>query len=832
MRVRRRWRVFVSHTSELRNHPAARSYIAEVERAVQAEGHVVVEMETFPAAGQAPGEFCADRVRSCDVYIGVLGAHYGSLVRGGSGVSYTELEFDTAAEAGLMRLMFLLDLEADRVELPPTALIDHQSGEKQAAFRERVANAGLTVRKFATAAELGQLVERSLRQLADNDVGAGEGAEGWEHDSQDPPRVWRMPSRNVAFTGREALVSGLRYRLSKAAPAARLALHGMGGVGKTQIAIEYSYRFAGEYRIVWWIRAEHPEVIAEQLLDLAVVLKLTPPSADTDSAVEALLDHLRRHDSWLLIFDNAEDPASLHSWLPCGPGHVLITSRHHAWSEISHPVPIDVFDRGESIALLMRHRPLTLADGEALAEALGDLPLAVAQAGGFLESTGLEPTTYLQELARHAGRATADSVAVSYPVSLAAAVRLSAARLAVEDAVSEYVFKLCAFMAPEPIPRDLFTGAGLAHLPETIAETLGSPMAFGRVLRRIASYGLMRLNDSSPTFHRLTQAIIRDDLPPAERRHFRDTADALLVAARPDDGRMPCWWARWARLLPHILAADPAGSANSDLRHLACSAVWQLHAQGNARAALPLAHHLYTTWRDRHGEDDVYTMFAASNLGATYRVVGDYERARDFDADTLDRRARVLGADHPHTLGSAHKLATDLRHLGDYAAALAIDERNLVAIQRVLGVDHHYAYTAACNLATDLRLLGRYQEARLLHERTLRQQRQHIGDDDPETLVTADELAEDLRAVGAWEESRALREDVLVRREAVLGEGHPYTMATAHALAEDFYRSDDLDRAHDLASDVLARRQRLWGDDHPATRQSASLVEAIHHQRR
>jgi Domain of unknown function (DUF4062) len=161
------WRVFVSHTSELRDFPAGVSYVGAVERAVSAAGHVVVDMAGFPASAQAPAQVCADRVRGCDVYVGVLGTRYGSPVRDKPEVSYTELEFDTATEAGLDRLVFLLDEDAADVGIPLSSLIDREFGGRQDAFRRRVRAGELITQSFASPAELGQLVERSLRDLAD-----------------------------------------------------------------------------------------------------------------------------------------------------------------------------------------------------------------------------------------------------------------------------------------------------------------------------------------------------------------------------------------------------------------------------------------------------------------------------------------------------------------------------------------------------------------------------------------------------------------------------------------------------------------------------------------
>jgi hypothetical protein len=159
------WRIFISHTGELRDFPRESSYVAEVERAIAAAGHVVVDMRDFPAADQTPSELCAERVRSCDVYVGLLGTRYGSPVLDRPEVSYTELEFETATAAGLDRLVFLLDTNAENVGIPPSQLMDRQFGDRQDAFRDRVRDGELTVQTFGNAAKLGQLVERSLRSL-------------------------------------------------------------------------------------------------------------------------------------------------------------------------------------------------------------------------------------------------------------------------------------------------------------------------------------------------------------------------------------------------------------------------------------------------------------------------------------------------------------------------------------------------------------------------------------------------------------------------------------------------------------------------------------------
>ena len=198
--------MFLSHTSELREFPRGASYVAAAERAVSAAGHVIVDMADFPAADLPAAQLCADRVRGCDVYVGVLGTRYGSPVRDMPEVSYTELEFEAATEAGLPRLVFLLDTDADDVGIPLSRLIDREFGARQDAFRGRVRDSGLVTGSFASPAQLGQLVERSLRDLAEARRGAGGGGRGGPGP---PVVVGDVPQEPAGFQPRADLLAEL-----------------------------------------------------------------------------------------------------------------------------------------------------------------------------------------------------------------------------------------------------------------------------------------------------------------------------------------------------------------------------------------------------------------------------------------------------------------------------------------------------------------------------------------------------------------------------------------------------------------------------------------------
>ena len=171
------------------------------------------------------------------------------------------------------------------------------------------------------------------------------------------PGVWNVPARNPGFTGRDGLLVAVREALLSGDRAVVQALHGMGGVGKTQLAIEYAHRFAGGYELVWWINAESPALIAEQVAALAAQLGCAEPGAELQAARGAVLAELRVRDRWLLVFDNATGPEDVADGLPAGAGHVLITSRARDWAEIAVPVEVDVLARAESVAILCNRVP-------------------------------------------------------------------------------------------------------------------------------------------------------------------------------------------------------------------------------------------------------------------------------------------------------------------------------------------------------------------------------------------------------------------------------------------------------------------------------------------
>jgi len=637
------------------------------------------------------------------------------------------------------------------------------------------------------------------------------------------PLVWgNVPARNPGFTGRDQLLADVRQALLSGGRAVVQALAGMGGVGKTQLAAEYAYRFASGYDVVWWIAAEQAGLIGEQVAALATELGCAAPDADLGGARRAVLGELRRRDRWLLVFDNADSPRDLAPWLPGGAGHVLITSRARGWAEVAVPVEVDVLARGESVAIL-RDRVAGLPEGDAdrVAAALGDLPLAIAQAAGYLAETGMPAGEYADLVGSRAAQLLEEGRPSSYPRSLAAVTVLTLDRLRGQEPAAAEVAGVCAFLAPEPVPAEWFTGAG-GQLPAGLAGKAADPVAWRQVLGRVSRSTLARVDPDGLLMHRLTQAIIRSCLPPEQATAARARAEAILAASNPGDTDAPGTWPAWARLLPHLLTLRPAATSNPGLRNLALSAARYLIVRGDPRSGHDLASRLYRQWGERLGPDDLQTLSAGYALAFALREMGRSGDARRVSEDTLARCRRTVGEDHPGTLASATGLALDLRALGETQAAWELNEDTLARYRRTLGEDHPSTLNSANNLANDLRALGETQAARELDEDTLTRKRRVLGEDHPSTLASANNLANDLRALGETQAARELDEDTLTRKRRVLGEDHPSTLGSASNLAADLRVLGETQAARELDEDTLTRKRRTLGEDHPDTLASAS----------
>jgi len=533
---------------------------------------------------------------------------------------------------------------------------------------------------------------------------------------------------------------------------------------------------------------------------------------------------LHGRDRWLLIFDNVERPEGIAGWLPAGDGHVLITSRAPNWHDLAIPIEVDVFTRAESITTLRHRVPhLSEADAAQVAESVGDLPLAIAQAAGYMALTDIPPRDYVHLLSTRPADVLDLGKPWAYPQSLASATTVSLDRIRAEDPAAAEVATICAFLAPEPIPAAWFPHA-TDCLSKPLAESAGDAITWHRVIARLRRSNIVRVSDGSLLMHRLTQAIIRDRLSLQESAAARDLAANVLTANHPDTEGMSINWSAWERLLPHLVTFDHLNSENENLRQLGLDGILYLIVRGDASAAANVARHAYDQCRAKLGDDARDTLRFEYTLAYALQESGDLEAARDLNEGTLRRSRRILGEDHPDTLWSATILASAHQKLGDLEAARELHQDVLIRRRRVLGEDHPDTLRGAMVFIVTLQSVGDFEAARNLGKDVLLKARRAIGEDHPDTVHCTAILAATLRRLGDLEAARELHQDVLIRRSRVEGADHSDSLRFASMLAATLRGLGDFEAARDLEEDTLERCRRVLGENHPDTLLSASKL--------
>jgi Domain of unknown function (DUF4062)/Tetratricopeptide repeat/NB-ARC domain len=841
--------VFVSHTSDMACFPEGRSFVQAALDAVSRAEMAPVDMRYFAARDSRPADYCRQRVRRCEIYVAVVGFRYGSLVPG-EDVSYTELEFQAAGDAGLPRLAFLLEETAC-----PAGLAGADSGQVT-EFRHRLLEAGLMVRGFTSGDGLELEVFHALRELASTSMpvgpagfislgtpaGATDGrgasaavrqvpaprghsGSGKARLSGTVPRIWSVPNRNADFTGRREILARLHDELAgdgKAVVLAR-ALYGMGGVGKTQVALEYAHRFKADYDLIWWIPAEQPQEISLALAELAARLGLQTSDNATEAAAVALEELRRDADTvgrWLLIFDNAEDPADLEAFLPTGSGHVVITSRNQAWTRQAQPVELDVFSRQESIAHLTRHVPgLDLDDAAKVSAAVGDLPLAIEQAGAWLAETGMAAASYVEWLATRAASALGLNKPLGYATPVAATWNLSLSRLRKRSPAAVRLLQILAFCSPGPISMTLLYGDEMIVHLLPFDEKLRDKYMLGQVIRDISTLALARIDPGSNSLqiHRLVQLVIRAQMTEEEQRRARHEVHVVLAGARPRQGETddPANWSTYDLIWSHLGPSQADECDDPRTRQLLIDWVRYQWKLGEFESGLSLARRLENLWTRHLGPDHQQTLHLQFQIANLLRAQGHFGESRDLDSYVLERQRATLGSDHLYALMTANGLGADLRAIGDFQESLALDQETYESFKEKFGPDYPRTLAAAHNLGCSLRLIGDCFTARRLDEETLSRQRQVLGRDHPYTLLSAASLAHDLREAGAFRDSADLLRDTWGKYREILGDDMVDTLRAATSLIASLRKTGEQAEAMALALDTYGRYKRRYGSDAP-----------------
>jgi tetratricopeptide (TPR) repeat protein len=647
---------------------------------------------------------------------------------------------------------------------------------------------------------------------------------GQEADARET--LWgNVPPRNADFTGREELLLALEQRLLSRSVAAVLpqAMHGSGGVGKSQIAAEYAYRHRSDYDVVWWIPAEQPAQILRSLIELGERLGLdVGPEANTAvPAVQKALQAGAPYPMWLLIFDNAETIDTVRPYLPHGgTGKVLVTSRNDEWTEVADTLQIDVFSRAESIALLRKRNPtISVHEADRLAEVLEDLPLAIGQATAWQATTHMPVEDYLRLLNEKRAQLAEQGHDEGYEIAVAAAWTVALERIGVENPAALLLLQTCSFMAPEPISQELFIGThNLTIFPE-MDKTLQNPSRVGRAIRDIERYGLARIDYREGTIqlHRLVRTVVVAQLSGFDQVQMQHAAHLLLAGGNPGAPSKPGNWPRFHALLPHVLASDAVSCEDAWARQLLLDIIEFYYYWGDQIGCRDLSQQVVDRWTTMLEPHDSQILKAARWLGYGQRLLGNFADAARINADCLEKLRVSAGPDDEETLDAMGRVAADLRAGGDFNESLRLDQEALEISQEVFGPDYPHTLNMAHSVGVSLRLVGDFSAALDRDADTLRRRTEVLGADHPLTFLTLNGLTLDLRESGAYIQANIEQERLYerIQRSLDLSLDHPQMLTAARNLAVSRRRAGDHDRARKLALDTMNRLRQRFGELNP-----------------
>ena len=595
------------------------------------------------------------------------------------------------------------------------------------------------------------------------------------------------------FVGREKLLEKLRNKLCDEQPKKfnhRVALFGMGGVGKTQVAIGYVVTYKWKYNSVFWITAEDQASLLLGFQEIAVATECAKvEGVDGVSVAREVLRWLETQNSWLLVMDNVDDISIVNNYLPNvepGEGHILLTTRNPNTTGIpAQGLEVEVFERQTAANMLLLRADLNdnsdvKINSEALkiVEELGFLALAIEQAAAYIREASKNIFNFLGEYYSHRkvlSRRPRGNWAYQHVIATTWSLSFKIVKERNTDAAQ--LLNLFAFLNPDEILIE-FLEAGRAALTESLNTLIGDSFNLNTALEILEQFSLIRRPSDGRivSIHRLVQAVIRDNLRNEDKRRFMEMVVALFLCGFPpfeEDKRQTC----------RRYQAQVVGPLH---------AITELNTEDVALVLLRVGHFL--------------------------AVDGRYHDARDFGCRALQTCTLLFGPEDSRTLTAMNNLAVTYRALGRTKEAAALQEKVLEVWSRTLGEEHPETLLSMNNLAETYHALGWTKEAASLREKVLEARTRTLGEEHPETLTSMNNLAVTYRALGSrTEEAAALFEKVLEAQARTLGDEHPLTLSSMYNLAATYWSSDRRNEAIELFERELDLCRRAHGVSHPDT---------------
>lgn len=653
------------------------------------------------------------------------------------------------------------------------------------------------------------------------------------------PALWNIPyPHNPFFLGRDDELIELHSHLQAdhvTALSQPQAINGLGGIGKTQLALEYAYRYHQNYQAILWAGAENADALISSFIALATLLQLPEREAREQSVtVQAVKTWLQTHREWLLILDNADDLTLLPDFLPPNlEGQVLLTTRAAVTGRLARRLEIKPL-LPEQGALFLLRRAALLASDASLEQAslkdrelalqiyqeLGGLPLALDQAGAYMEETGTDLTGYWAiyqqhrvELLQLRGGLIAD-----HPAPVATTWSLSFKHIEEKNPAAADLLRVCAYLAPDAIAEEILT-EGASSLGAVLAPVAADAFRLNQAIEALRAHSLVRRDPGGKTLsvHRLVQAVLKDEMKEAEKQTWTTRVIQAVNLAFPLAEQST--WPQCERLLPHtlLLAQDVEQQQiiSEDAGNLLHKTATYLHDRARYSEAEPLYQHALHIWEQQLRPPPNEMTRSLNGLAEIYREQGKYTEAEPLYQRTLQIREQHSGLEHPDVAQSLNNLANLYYQQGKYVEVGPLFQRSLHIIEQQSGFEDIQAAFPLNGLATLYKDQGKYVEAEPLYQRSALIFEKHLGHEHIHLAIPLNNLAELYREQGKFAEAEPLYQRALTINTAKLGPEHPQVGLSLNNLAELYLDQREFAKAEPLFQHALAIWEQQLGQEHP-----------------